>query len=172
MPRGGRTMTPDDVAVLLRVKRAREQRAETALRQAMSAQSRAGKARGRASQAAEDFARQRPEQEAAIYRVLTAGPIPVQLLRQAAAQLSGLVAHAEVLGQRLAQAARHEAACAEVSAAAQAAHAAAIRESLGTAAMGQQVDTAHRVAAEQSRDAELEELTEHRQPASRGGPQL
>lgn len=169
MPRGGSAMRPDDVAILLRVKRAREERAETALRQALSAQSRAVKARGRAAQAADDFARQRPEQEAAIYRMLSAGPIPAQLLRQAAAQLADLVAHAEILGQRLAQAARHEAACAESSAAAQTAHAATIRESLGTAAMGQQVDAAHRAAEERQRDAELEELNETRHPVSRNG---
>jgi hypothetical protein len=95
-------MTPNDIAVLRRIKRAREQRAELALRQAQAAQLRAVKACERADLAAE-FAVERRGQEASVYRELAAGPIPGQRLRQAAAQLSGIVVYAEVLGQRATQ---------------------------------------------------------------------
>lgn len=151
-------MTPDDIGVLLRIKRAREEAAEVALRQAHAAQSRAARARGRAEQAATDFVAERRVQEAAIYRSLTTGPIPAQKLRQAAAQLSGITAYAEVLAQRAAQAVRHEAACAETSGTAQRAHARAVRDSLGVTTLHQRLDAAARAGQEQSRDAELEEL--------------
>jgi hypothetical protein len=161
-------MQTDDIAVLLRIKQARQQRAETALRLAQAAQLRAVKARGRAELAAAEFATERPAKEAAVYRTLTAGPIPGQLLRQAAAQLSGIVAYAEVLGQRVAQAGRHEGACAETSIAAQRAHAAALRDSLGTTTMHQRLDAAARVATQHHHDAELEELATRRDPALPG----
>lgn len=161
-------MTQDDLAPLLRIKQAREQRAEAALRQAQAAQLRAVKARGRAAQAEADFATERQAQEAAIYRTLSAGPIPSQRLRQTAAQLSGIAAYASVLGQRAAQAARHETACAETSEAARRAHAAALRDTLGVVTLHQQLDTAARAATEQGQDAELEEASAHCEPALPG----
>jgi len=151
-------MTTDDIAMLLRIKRAREQRAEVALQQAQTARVNAVKARGLAEQAVEDFAQQRPAQEAAIYRPLIAGPLPGPRLRQAAAQLSGIAAHGEMLRQLVAQAARHETACAQTSATAQSEHAAAMRASLGAAMMHQRLDAAQRMADERHQDADLEEV--------------
>jgi hypothetical protein len=161
-------MTANDIAVLVRIKQAREQRAETALRQAHSAQLRAVKARHRAELAAAEFAEERPAQEAAVYRALAAGPISGQQLREAAAQLSGIVAYAEVLGQRAAQAAHHETACAETSSAARRGHAIAVRDSLGVAMMGERLDAAMRSAADRSHDTEMEELAALSGPARPG----
>jgi Type III secretion protein YscO len=161
-------MTPHDIAVLVRIKQAREQCAEAALRQAHSAQLRAVKARGRAELAAAEFAEERPAQEAAVYRALVAGPIPGQRLREAAVQLSGIVAYAEMLGQRTAQAAQHETACAETSAAARRAHATAVRDSLGAATMQQRLDAAMRSATERSHDTDMEESAALRDPAPPG----
>jgi hypothetical protein len=160
-------MSPDDIAAVLRIKRAREQSAEAALRHAQAAQLRAGTARGRAERAAAAFAAERPAQEAAVHRVLAAGPIPVQRLRQAVAQLSGIAAFAEVLAQRTAQAVRHEATCAEASLTARRAHAKTVRDSLAVATLHQRIDAAARAATEQSHDAELEEMPARRDPVIR-----
>lgn len=161
-------MTPVDIAVLRRIKQAREQRTELALRQAQAAQLRAVKARERANLAAVEFAVERRGQEASVYRELAAGPIPGQRLRQAAAQLSDIAAYAEVLGQRAAQAAPHEIACAETSGAARRVHASALRESLAVATLHQRIAAAARVATEQMRDIELEEAAALCDPAMPG----
>ncbi len=164
-------MTPDDIAVLLRIKQAREQHAETALRQASAAQLRVVKARGQADLAAADFATIRPAQEAAVYRALAAGPIEGHQLRQAAAQLSGIVAYAEVLGQRAAQAARHATTCAEALATARHTRAAALRDTLGAETMHQRLAMVVLEAAQHRHDAELEELAARRDRAAPGWPQ-
>jgi hypothetical protein len=161
-------MTANDIAVLERIKQAREQRAEIALRQAHSAQLRAVRARGRAEQAAAQFAEERPAQEAAVYRALAAGPISGQRPREAAAQLSGIVAYADVLGQRATQAAQHETACAETSSAARRRHATAVRDSLGVAMMRERLGAAARSAADRSHDTEMEELAALSDPAPPG----
>jgi hypothetical protein len=151
-------MTPDDIATLLRIKRAREQRAEVALQQAQTARTRAVKAREAAEQAADVFRRQRPAQETAIYRLLTAGPLPGSRLRLAAAQLSGIAAHGQMLRQQVLQAARDETTRGQTSATAQSEHATAMRASLGAAMMHQRLDSAQREADEQHQDADLEEV--------------
>lgn len=161
-------MTANDIAVLVRIKQAREQRAETASRQAHSAQLRAVKARRRAELATAEFAEERPAQEAAVYRTLAAGPISGQRLREATAQLSGIVAYADVLGQRAVQAAQHEAACAETSSAARRSHATAVRDSLGVSMMRERLDAAVRSAADRSHDTEMEELAALSDPAPPG----
>ena len=164
-------MSPDDIAALLRIKQAREQRAEHALRQAQAAQLRAVRARARADLAAAEFLVERRGQEEAVYRVLSAGPIPGQRLRQAAAELSGIAAHADMLGQRAAQATRHETACVETSDAARRMYASASRESLGVASLQEQLAAAARAAAEQSHDMELEESAALRDAAMAGRAQ-
>jgi Type III secretion protein YscO len=158
-------MTADDIAALLQIKQAREQRAERALRQAQAAQLRAVRARTRADLATAAFAVERRGQEEAVYRVLSAGPIPGQRLRQAAAQLSGIAAHADMLGQRAAQATRHETACVDTSDAARRMYASASRESLGVASLHGQLAAATRATAEQSHDMELEEAAALRDAA-------
>ena len=154
-------MKPDDVPLLLRIKQARGHRAEVALRLAQAAQARAEKAHQRVASEAADFARDRPLQETAIYRGLIAGPIPGYRLHQAVAQLSGIVAHAETVEQRLAQAVRHQNLCTETSAEARRTHAVARREVLAVATMHQRLDAARQLADEDRHDSELEELTRH-----------
>lgn len=151
-------MYSDDIDVLLRIKRAREQRAEIALHQAQAACVRARKAHGRAEAAVTDYAATRPVDEAAIYRSLTAGPVAAYQLRRAAAQLSEIAAQAEVLRQRLVQAGEHEAACDTTSEAARGTHATASREVMGASAARTRLDLAAHVARERFQDAELEEL--------------
>jgi hypothetical protein len=158
-------MTPGDIATLLRIKRAREQRAEVALQQAQTARTQAVKAREAAEQAADGFGRQRPAQETAIYRLLTAGPVPGSQLRLAAAQLSGIAAHSQTLRQQVVQATRDETICGQTSATAQNEHAAAMRASLGAAMMRQRLDAAQREADEQHQDADLEEVASRCHPA-------
>jgi hypothetical protein len=164
---GAGKVSPDDIAAVLRIKRAREQSAEVSLRHAQAAQHRAATVRGRAEQAAAEFAAQRPGQEAAVHRMLSAGPIPPQRLRQAVAQLSSIAALEVVLVQRTAQAVQHETACAEASGTAQRAHAKAVRDSLAVATLHQRIDAAAQAAEEQSRDAELEEMTGRCDPVMR-----
>jgi hypothetical protein len=161
-------MTPDDIAALLRIKQAREQRAEHALRQGQAAQLRAVRARARADLAAAEFAVERRGQEEAVYRMLYAGPIPGQRLRQAAAQLSGIAAYGDMLGQRVTQAARHETACVETSSATRRTYASASREALGVASLHQRLTAATRTATEQSHDMEVEESAALREPAMPG----
>ena len=160
-------MHPDDAAALHRVKQAREQRAKAELGRAQSAQLRAAKVRARAEQATADFAVERHAQEAAVHRALSAGPIPGQRLRQAAAELSELAAQADILRQRSRDASRHEAACIETSQAARRTYTASLREALAVAALQHEVDTAARASAEQQHNRELDELTSP-SPCGRG----
>jgi hypothetical protein len=152
------TAIANDIDVLLRIKRAREQRAEIAARQAQAACLRARKAHGRAEVAVTDYAAARPAEEAAIYRSLTVGPIAAYELRRAAARLSEIAAQAEVLRQRLVQAEQHEAACDVASDAARGLHAAASREVLGASAARARLDLAAYAVDERRQDAELEEV--------------
>jgi ABC-type transporter Mla subunit MlaD len=160
-------MHPDDAAALHRVKQAREQRAKTEFGRAQSAELRAAKVRARAEQAAVDFAVERHAQEADVHCALSAGPIPGQRLRQAAAELSELAAQADILRQRSRDAVRHEAACIQTSQAAQRTYAASLREALAVAALQQELDTAARASAEQQHNRELDELTSP-SPCGRG----
>jgi hypothetical protein len=161
-------MTSDDIALLLRIKRAREQRAERTLRQAQAAQLRAVRAQDRADRAVAEFAAERRGQEDAVYQSLAAGPIPSQRVRQAAAQLSSIAAYAEMLGKRAAQAAQHEIACVETSGTARRGHASALRESLAIATLRQRLAATARAAAEQSDDMQREELAALCDPAMPG----
>jgi len=151
-------MRPDDVAALRRVKQAREERAKAEFGRAQSAELRAVKVRARAGQAMADFAVERHAQEAAVHRALSAGPIPGQRLRQAAAQLSELAAQADILRQREREAARHEAACIETSQAARRAYAASLREALAVTALQHELDAAARVSSEQQHNREMDEV--------------
>ena len=151
-------MNSDDIDVLLRIKRAREQQAGIALHRARAACARATKACGRAEVAVAGFAAARPAEEAAIYRHLTAGPVPVHRLRYAAAQLSEIAAQAEALRQRLAQAGQHAEACDVTREAARGKHVTAQREVMGASAALARLDVAAYEAGERRQDAELEEL--------------
>jgi hypothetical protein len=151
-------MRADDVAVMLRIRQARERKAERALVQAQQAQSRAVAERGRIEEAANAFAAQRRAREAAVSRTLSAGPVTGQQMRMAAAQLAGIAADGERLRQSAAQAARREAACADITRGAQRAFATASRDSLGVSTLQRQVDAARRIAAAREADNEMEEV--------------
>jgi hypothetical protein len=151
-------MRADDVALMLQIRRARERAAERALTQAQQAQSRAAMQRCKIDEAVNAFAAQRRVQEAAVSRTLAAAPVSGLQMRMAAAQLAGIVADAERLRQSAAQAARREAACADVTRGAQRAFATATRDSLGVSMLQRQVDAAARTAAAREADGEMEEV--------------
>ena len=162
-------MRTEDVALLLRIRRARERSAERALLQAQHAASRAAAQRSRIDEAVTSFEKHRRAQEAALSRTLTAGPVTGQQLRLAAAQLAGLVADAERLRQNALQAALREAACADARRGAQRALATAIRDSLGVSTLQHQVDAAARIAAAHEADGEMEEVAGLYRAGRRGG---
>ena len=151
-------MRANDVALMLQIRRARERSAERALVQAQQAESRAAAQRGRIDEVVTSFAVHRRGQEAALSRTLAAGPVTGQQLRLAAAQLAGMVAHAERLRQSAAQAARREAACADATRGARRAFAMATRDSLGVSMLRRQVDAVRRIAAAREADGEMEEV--------------
>ncbi|HUB45096.1 MAG TPA: YscO family type III secretion system apparatus protein [Acetobacteraceae bacterium] len=164
-------MRSDDVTALRQIRRARVQSAEVALRRAQAAQHGAAAARLRAEQAAADFAAARGAQEAAIQRSLCAGPVPAHHLRQAAAQLSGIAAHAAVLQQRAQQATTQEAACDHAAGTARRAHAVAARAALAVDLLTRRLDAAARKAAEQDLEAELDAVAARKSspsPCGRG----
>jgi len=151
-------MRTEDVALLLRIRRARERSAERAVVQAKQAASRAAAQRGRIDEAVTAFAAHRRAQEAALSRTLATGPVTGQQLRLAAAQLAGMVADAERLRQSAAQAARREAACADATRGAERALATATRDSFGVSTLQRQVDAATRITAAREADGAMEEV--------------
>jgi len=151
-------MRTDDLALLLRIRRARERSAERTLVQAQQALSRAAAQRGRIDEAVTSFAAHRRVQEAALARTLAAGPVTGQQLRLAAAQLAGMVADAERLRQNAVQAARREAACADARRGAERAFATATRDSLGASTLQRQVDAGRRITAAREAEGEMEEV--------------
>lgn len=163
-------MRSDDVTALQRIRQARAQGAEVALRQAQAAQHGAAVARAQAAQAAADFAATRGAQEAAIQRTLCAGPVPAHRLRQAAAQLSGIAAHAAVLRQHAQQATTQEIASDQAAAAAQRAHAAAVRAALGVELLSELLDATARKVAERDLETELDAIGGRRGSVAHPGP--
>lgn len=151
-------MRTDEIAALLRIKRARELQAEMALRRAEGASLRARKMRHRAEEAKARQAAQLPAQEAAIYRALADGPIPARRLWQAMSELSALAAYSRLLAERAAQAERHEARCATALAARRRAQAEANGEVLGAEAIQHRLETEGHARVERFLEGEIEEI--------------
>jgi len=151
-------MRTDDVAVVLRIRRAREHSAERALVQAQQAVSRASVQRGKTEDAVAAFAIQRRAQEETVLRTLSAGLVTSQQMRVAAAHLAGIVAHAESLRQSAVRAAQQEAACTDIARGAQQAFAAATRDCLGVSTLHRQVDAAERIATGREADRNMQEV--------------
>ena len=90
----------EQIEALLRIKRAREQRAAASAARARAAEHRAETARRAAAQAVADDATRRPLLEAEIYARLTGNKVPSTKLQAAAARLTGMTAYAAVLRQQ------------------------------------------------------------------------
>lgn len=157
-------MRSDDVGRILQIRQARERAAERALVQARQAEARAAAQRGRIDDALAQFAEQRRAREEAVSRSLASGPVTALQIRLAAAKLAAIAADGERLRQGAAQAARREAACAEITRDAERGFASASRDALGVTALQRELDTASRRAEARKADAQMEEAAGSRAP--------
>lgn len=155
-------MTPDDVAALLTLKRAREQRAAAALAKARHAERQAISAQRHAEEAVTTQAAQRREQERAIYAHLLFGPLPSRRVQSAAARLSGIAAYSAALQRRSVQATRDTQRATEGARAAQEVHAGKLRGAETTELLWARLRDDHIAAEERYLEAELEEVAELR----------
>ena len=151
-------MTPAEVAALLRIKQAREQRMRAALEGARRAEREAGETKLQAQQAGEAFSEQARQSRAEAYsRLEEAGNVGVWPLQACAADLAALRAHEHKLAGQV-----RRAAAAETDSRAQAEqaarrHSAAQRGAEAFDVLRKEVRAAADAAAELAEEAETEE---------------
>jgi hypothetical protein len=143
------------LAELLRLKRAREQRAAARAVQAQGRAAEAETARQVATQIEAQHATERPAREAAAYGRLLVAPLPVHAVQSEAALLSGLAAYAGVLRAQTNVAASQAADCAQAARETRTAHTAAARSTEAALAIARAA--AASIAAQDERHAELED---------------
>jgi hypothetical protein len=149
-------MRQHEVATLLRIKRAREQKASAEAARTRAAAYRAQVAGHAAHAASNSFGERRRAQETEIYARLAVERLPVVALQEAASRLTGIAAYAAILRQQIVRAE------AECEATAQACSAAERLRLLATRALAAGDAVHDRVQAAMARqedaagDAELE----------------